>query len=568
MNQNIIYNINPYCFRRILTREVKVGHLSIGGESPVRVQSMTNTSTRDVVSTTNQAEQIIKAGGELVRFSVANKKEIESLRQIKKELRQRGYQTPLVADTHFNADVARMAAEIVEKVRINPGNYYRSNKDTYSQEEYKQELKKTEEKLLLLIETCKKHNTALRIGSNHGSLSSRIIFQYGDTPEGMVHSALEYVDICKKHNFFDIILSMKSSNTRVMVQTYRLLMHRMIKSGDVFPLHLGVTEAGHGEDGRIKSAVGIGALLLDGLGDTIRVSLTENPDLEIPVAEKLRNIALDRFASETQDIDSLPFDPFEYRRRKTYDVAGVGDNNPLVVTGRDAMFEYYLKKNALYRSDGEKLQVKVVEINDAQDLDIALAIKEDKLIFLHAESVQQARSLINRLNQAEDFSPVLLRIKSQITNKEDLTIEMASLAGTFLVDGLVDGLMIENDNFSSAALYELSCNILQASRARIFKTEFISCPGCGRTLFDLQTTAEHIRKSLGHLKGLKIGIMGCIVNGPGEMADADYGYVGAAKGKVNLYKNKEIIKSGVPEDKALEELINLIKFYGDWKEPG
>lgn len=568
MTDKTTYNIAPYRSLRVLTREVKVGNLIIGGKNPVRVQSMTNTSTLDVLATVNQAERIILAGGELVRFSVANKKEIDSLRQIKKELRQRGYQTPLVADTHFNADIARMAAEIVDKVRINPGNFFRSKKEYYSKEDYNQELEKTEETLIPLIETCKKHNTALRIGSNHGSLSSRIIFQYGDTPMGMVASALEYVNICKKHDFYNIVLSMKSSNTRVMVQAYRLLMHQMLKSGVVFPLHLGVTEAGYGEDGRIKSAVGIGSLLLDGLGDTIRVSLTENPELEIPVAKQLRKLAPDEFASKPETTDYIPFNPFEYKRRKTIDVSGIGRNNPLIVAGNDPEFEYYLRDNSLYSSDGDVINANTLKIIESKDVDRAIGIKEKKLIILRLETIQKARFQINKLNQAEDHSPIILQINSGIKNFEALSIDLASKAGAFLVDGLIDGLMIVNTNFNSSTLYELACSILQASRARIFKTEFISCPGCGRTQFDLHATAEHIRKSLGHLKGLKIGIMGCIVNGPGEMADADYGYVGAGKGKVTLYKNKQVIKSKVPEDKALHELIELIKFYGDWKEPG
>ena len=567
INKNT-YNINPFRSVRVLTREVKVGNLAIGGKNPVRVQSMTNTSTSDVAATVEQAEQIINAGGELVRFSVVNKKEIESLRRIKASLQRKGYTVPLVADTHFNADIACMAAEIVDKVRINPGNFLRSKKDQYSPEEYDQELKKIEEKLVPLIKTCKENNTALRIGSNHGSLSSRIIYQYGDTPEGMVFSAMEYVDLCKKHDFYDIILSMKSSNTRVMVQAYRLLMHEMLKTGDVFPLHLGVTEAGHGEDGRIKSAVGIGSLLGDGLGDTIRVSLTENPEVEIPVTEKLRKIVPEQFASKTENIDDIPFKPFDYRKRQTYDLSGIGGSNRPVVLGYDHTFEYYLHNRVLYQANGEPLPLKIIEINDSQDVEKAIALKKNKLIILRLETIPRTRSWINKLHQAGDFSPVILRIESGSSDSESLHVNLASRAGIFLVDGLIDGLMLENQNFSSEELYSLSLNILQASRARIFKTEFISCPGCGRTQFDLQDTAEHIRKALGHLKGLKIGIMGCIVNGPGEMADADYGYVGSGKGKVTLYKNKEVIKSGVPEEKALQELIDLIKFYDDWIEPG
>lgn len=562
------YCANPYQPSRLLTREVKVGNLGIGGHNPVRLQSMTSTPTSDTTATVNQIECIIKAGGELVRMAVANKKEAENLGNIKKILMEKGYDTPLIADTHFNPDIAIRAAKFVEKVRINPGNYLISRRKYFSTQEYHDELKETEENLIPLIEKCKMHKTALRIGSNHGSLSGRIIYKYGDTPEGMVQSAMEFVNICIDHNFYDIILSMKSSNTRVMVQAYRLLVHEMLKKGVIFPLHIGVTEAGGGEDGRIKSSVGIGSLLLEGLGDTIRVSLTEEPANEIPVAKEIRELMPTTFKAKPDHVEKLPFDPFDYHHRKSHNNPIAGKDIPPVILGNNASnADYLLKKEKIYYLSGKETDVSAVRIKDfeAEQLTSNNNYSSDSLLILEFTSVENTRKAFRTLDKNHIQIPVILYFHSGILNVPSFLYSASAYAGLFLIDGLPDGLYFEHPEMKESHLDELSRNILQASRARIFKTEFISCPGCGRTLFDLQKTTEQIKRSLSHLKGLKIAIMGCIVNGPGEMADADYGYVGAAKGKITLYKNKEIVKQNIPEDKALDELIKLIKENGDWR---
>lgn len=566
MIKSNIYNASPFHSYRLKTREVNVGGLIIGGHNPIRIQSMTNTPTLDVNKTVLQAVRIIKAGGELVRISVANKKEVESLRKIKSSLVELGYRTPVIADTHFNPDISVLAAQIVEKVRINPGNFLRSDHESWTNEAYEAELKKTEEKLIPLINTCKKHHTALRIGSNHGSLSPRIIFKYGDTPEGMVHSAMEYVKICMKHDFYELIISMKSSNTRVMVQAYRLLMHEMLKMGERFPLHLGVTEAGAAEDGRIKSATGIGSLLLDGLGDTIRVSLTEDPEHEIPVAQNLKKIAPECITDKVFPFQQLPFNPFEYKRRNTFNNAIAGIKKHPVLLGEDAQAEYYVHNEYLYTQNNQYTNIKAYTVKSVEDLKkISFSSGNDEILLLDFENIQHGRDIINSMNKAGIYAPLILKLFSDAYNDELMQIEIAAKAGVFLIDGLLDGLMIITPNINNGKSMEIAQKILQASRARMFNTEFISCPGCGRTLFNLQSTAEQIRNALSHLKGLKIGIMGCIVNGPGEMADADYGYVGAGNGKISLYKNKMVVKKNIPEEKALEELINLIKENGDWK---
>lgn len=560
-----IYNVSPYHHIRIHTREVKVGGVGIGGHNPVRLQSMTNTSTTDIEATVAQAERIIRAGGELVRMAVTNKKEVQCLAEVKKKLREKGYQTPLVADTHFNADIAIMAAAVVEKVRINPGNFLRSKKTSWEETEYQEELMLAEEKMIPLIKACKQHSTAIRIGSNHGSLSPRIIFRYGDTPEGMVHAALEFVRICVKHDFYDIVLSMKSSNTRVMVQAYRLLMHEMLKTQTVFPLHLGVTEAGAGEDGRIKSAVGIGALLLDGLGDTIRVSLTEDPELEIPVAIQLKKLASKNISAPLSEKNDIPYHPFEYKRRNTINNQIAGLKKQAVIFGKNSSAEYYVEDHEVFSAEDEKTGIKAVFINRIDELKKVSFSCNDQLIILQANETGQGRNIIRCMDKTGLHSPLILKIHLNTANEDYFQLYAAAHAGIFLLDGLADGIWLENPSIKDSTIREIAQNILQASRARMFKTEFISCPGCGRTLFDLQATSARIREALSHLKGLKIGIMGCIVNGPGEMADADYGYVGAAKGRITLYKNKRVVKKNIPEAEALDELIALIKENGDWK---
>lgn len=560
------YNVSPYHFYRLKTREIKAGDLGIGGHNPIRIQSMTNTPTLDVNATVSQAERIIKAGAELIRISVANKKEVESLKKIKTSLVNKGYHTPVIADTHFNPDISIMVASVVEKVRINPGNFLRSKKESWTPETYESELKETEEKLIPLINTCKRYNTALRIGSNHGSLSPRIIYQFGDTPEGMVQSALEYVKICMKHDFYEVVLSMKSSNTRIMVQAYRLLMHEMIKTGELFPLHLGVTEAGAADDGRIKSATGIGSLLLDGLGDTIRVSLTEEPEYEIPVAQNLKKLAPERITYKTNSFQQLPFNPFEYKRRNTFNNAIAGLKKHPVIFGENEYSEYYVNHKYVHTHDNQKTNIRAYPVSSVEDLKkISFTSDNEEILLLECENIQQGRNIINSMNKAGIYTPLVLKLSSNAYNENLMQIEMAAKAGIYLIDGLLDGLMIITPNINNAKTLEITQKILQASRARMFRTEFISCPGCGRTLFDLQATAEKIRAALSHLKDLKIGIMGCIVNGPGEMADADYGYVGTRKGKISLYKNKQIVKKNIPEEDALDELIKLIKENGDWK---
>ncbi len=555
------YNVDPYKHKRIETRVVKIGNIAIGGSNPVLLQSMCNTSTLDTAATVAQAEKIIKAGGELVRMATASMKEVENMARIKDVLRSKGYQTPLVADTHFKPELALRAAQIVEKVRINPGNFIRS-KIPVNEKEYARELVETEEKLLPLIETCKKYNTAVRIGSNHGSLSERIIHKYGDTPNGMVMSALEFLNIFKKHNFHNIVLSMKSSNTRVMIHAYRILMHEMLKTGEVYPLHLGVTEAGAGDDGRIKSATGIGSLLLDGLGDTIRVSLTEDPEKEIPVAKNLRNLAPGSLSKPKKDAHSLPFDPFKFIKRFSIENDIAGGSRPAVVIGKNAVTEYFLQDNSVFSSKEKNIKLKAVTVENISDLK---KINNAHILLLDVNLVHAARKVMLEVSKRKITLPVIVRFKGRHEDIDEFICEAAAKTGLFLADGLADGIYLDHHRLSAQRLKDLSESILQASRAAMFKTEFISCPGCGRTLFDLQKQSETIRNKLSHLKGLKIGIMGCIVNGPGEMADADYGYVGSVKGKITLYKNREVVKRNIPEDEALDELIKLIKKHGDWK---
>lgn len=563
------YTTNPLDVYRMLTREVKVGDLKIGGQNPIRLQSMTSTSSLDVEATVKQIEKIIQAGGELVRMAIANKKEAALLLEIREKIREKGYKTPLVADTHFNPEVAILAAQTLEKVRINPGNFISSRKNAYSDEEYTNELIETEQKLTPLIRACRENDTAMRIGSNHGSLSPRIIYRYGDTPQGMVQSAMEYVKICIKHDFYNLVLSMKSSNTRVMVQAYRLLMHEMLKTGEVFPLHLGVTEAGAGEDGRIKSAVGIGALLLDGLGDTIRVSLTEAPEKEIPVANELAKLAYGNVSGNIHSPAQLPFHPFEYHKRAVNQKLLSAEGHEITIfSNHPAYGDYFVKEGKVFDPSGNNTGLQAIEKTDAELT--ALKTKDipepGVVLIMHYTSVGQSRAAFNRLDKLQINYPVILYLSAERMPVDSFSVYAASVAGQFFIDGLPDGIWLSDPNRDLGQLLELSQNILQASRARTFKTEFISCPGCGRTLFDLQETSQHIKKALSHLKGLKIAVMGCIVNGPGEMADADYGYVGAAKGKITLYKKKEIMKRNIPEDQALDELVSLIKENGDWIE--
>jgi (E)-4-hydroxy-3-methylbut-2-enyl-diphosphate synthase len=626
-------------FSRFKTREIEVGNLKIGGDNPIRIQSMTITDTMDTIATVEESIRMIKAGCELVRITAPSKKEAANLQNIKDELRKRGYDTPLIADIHFTPNAAEIAARIVEKVRVNPGNYAdkkRFKNIEYTNESYTAELDRIREKFTPLVKICKEYGTAMRIGTNHGSLSDRILSRYGDTPKGMVESAMEFLRICQDENFHEILLSMKASNTRVMVQAYRLLVAEMIKEGMDYPLHLGVTEAGEGEDGRIKSAVGIGTLLADGLGDTIRVSLTENPEFEMPVAQKL--LAHFKGIEKHEKIEAItenPLHSFDYIRRETEKVLNIGGrNSPIVmadfclqkkittasffalgynysvpfdkwhisdmaadyvfVGDHDVDFEvpgtlgiiYNYKKWQEHKKGypfldakkyliadeiSEKLNVVYVclsEIN--KELLTKLKIDSTAVLLIdtyNRNGLAEQRKLFTELMNNNIKTPVIIGRAYGNLSEEQLQLSASSDFGALLLDGLGDGIFIAAENCGSdQSVNSLAFGILQASRTRISKTEYISCPSCGRTLFDLQETTAKIRKETDHLKGLKIGIMGCIVNGPGEMADADYGYVGTGPGKITLYKEKTVVQKNIPEHKAVTALINLIKEHGDWVE--
>ena len=522
--------MNLFCasltqYTRRHTVEVRVGAVRLGGENPIRLQSMTNTDTDDTAASAAQIIRIVRAGGEIVRLTTQGRREARNLTSIKQELAAQGFgAVPLVADVHFNPAVALEAAATADKVRINPGNWG-DDMDRFRE----------------LIARCRKRGVALRIGVNHGSLSPRMMEQYGDTPEGMVASAMEFLRICKEEKFDQVVLSMKSSNVRVMVYAYRMLVAAMEAEAMHYPLHLGVTEAGDGEDGRIKSAVGIGTLLADGIGDTIRVSLTEAPEHEIAVARKLATY----FARRDQHtpIEPIPdpseYSPYEYRRRTTDPVGRIGGDNPPLIAS-------------------ELTQVE-------QD-----AITEERIVLLDTSNrngIADQRAQLLRMMAAGDRRPVILRRKYKETDLETLQVKAAADLGALLIDGFGDGIWIENNGpIAQADIDALSLGILQAARIRISKTEYIACPGCGRTLYDLQATLQKIKAHTGHLKGLKIGVMGCIVNGPGEMADADYGYVGAGPGRITLYRGREIVERNLPESEALDRLTELIRNDGKWQD--
>ena len=630
-------SLNKYS--RFKTREVKVGNITIGGNQPIRIQSMTTTNTMDTIDTVEESIRMIKAGCELVRITAPSKKEAHNLQNIKEELKKRGYNTPLIADIHYTPNAAEIAAKIVEKVRVNPGNYADKKKFeniTYTNESYDAEIVRIKEKFLPLVKICKTYGTAMRIGTNHGSLSDRILSRYGDTPKGMVESAMEFLRICREEDYHNIILSMKASNTRVMVQAYRLLVAEMIKEKMNYPLHLGVTEAGEGEDGRIKSAVGIGALLADGIGDTIRVSLTEAPEFEIPVAQNLlKHFEGIEEHDSIEKITKNPLHSFDYKRRKTNEVLNIGGGNvPIVmadfclkekitaasffavgsnysvpldkwnltdmaadyvfVGNHDLDFEvpgtlgviYNYKKWTVHRKGypfltindyldegeiSEKLNIVYVCLSDLSE-ELFTRLKTDNTAVLMIDTYNEngtaeQRKLFTELMNNGIKTPVIIGRAYGDLSEEQLQLSASSDLGALLLDGLGDGIFIAAENCGSyQSINSLAFGILQASRTRISKTEYISCPSCGRTLFDLQETTAKIRKETDHLKGIKIGIMGCIVNGPGEMADADYGYVGTGKGKITLYKEQEVVEKNIAEDKAVTSLINLIKKYGDWVE--
>lgn len=598
---------------------VRVGNTPLGGDNPIRIQSMANVSTMDTDAAVQQAIRMIEAGSEYVRFTAQGEREAHNLGVIRRRLEEAGYTTPLVADIHFNPRAADVAAGEVEKVRINPGNYVDKLKtfDTieYTDEEYAAELQKIRDRFVPFLDICKAHATAIRIGVNHGSLSDRIMSRYGDTPEGMVASCMEFLRICRDEHFPDVVISIKASNTVVMVRTVRLLVRTMEAEGMHYPLHLGVTEAGDGEDGRIKSAVGIGALLADGIGDTIRVSLSEDPEAEIPVARKLVDYILERRGHEPIDASPTPdYDPVYAVRRNSRVVEGIGGGFPPVVisdrSNGDFEFDHASLPDYLYigkedpdnlpdhfrlivdahfwkerpnvypsfiASEIEELKdystpLKFIRLTNRDLTDRVIEIlQHDKTVVVmlsthHRNGVGSERAAMHRLMSAGCDVPVVLHRDYRETDLETLQIKSASDFGTLLLDGFGDGIMLHDEGCPARTADSCMFGILQATRTRVSKTEYISCPSCGRTLYNLQTTIARIKAATSHLKGLKIGIMGCIVNGPGEMADADYGYVGAGPGRVSLYKGKECILKNIPEDQAVDLLIQLIKENGDWKD--
>jgi (E)-4-hydroxy-3-methylbut-2-enyl-diphosphate synthase len=641
-----IAQIQRYCssltsYNRRKTREVKIGDIAIGGNNPIRIQSMTTIDTMDTSGSVEQVIRMVEAGCEYVRITAPSIKEAQNLQEIKNELRKRGYSVPLIADIHFTPNAAELAARIVEKVRVNPGNYAdkkRFEEIEYSDAAYQNELDRIRQKFSPLIKICKEHGTAMRIGTNHGSLSDRIMSRYGDTPLGMVESALEFLRICEDLNYYDIVLSMKSSNPQVMVQAYRLLVQKLDEEGfQPYPLHLGVTEAGDGEDGRIKSSVGIGTLLEDGLGDTIRVSLTEEPEAEVPVAQALANRYLQRLPHDPiPEIKHYPINPFEYKRRATHEVNNFGLHQvPRVIADyslkeritaasffalgyhysvpldkwnitdmacdyvflgdRIANFEIpgtlgliYNHKTWLLQKRKDRVYPFITShdyLSGAENSDLLnfvyvllkdisegliQKLKSDATAVLVIDTynnhglAEQRRLFVDLINSDCRVPVVIGRAYRDLTS-EQLQLYAATDMGGLLVDGLGDGVFIAAENCGSdKVVNETAFNILQATRTRISKTEYISCPSCGRTLFDLQETTALIRSRTSHLKGLKIGIMGCIVNGPGEMADADYGYVGSGPSRITLYRGKDVVKRNVPSANAVDELIGIIKEDGNW----
>ena len=659
-------------FSRFLTREVTIGHIPMGANNPIRIQSMTTTDTMDTIGTVEQTIRMVDAGCEYVRITAPSVKEAKNLALIKKELMVRGYNVPLIADIHFTPNAAEEAARIVEKVRINPGNYAdkkRFENFEYTDTEYNAELERIYKKFSPLVKVCKEYGTAMRIGTNHGSLSDRIMSHYGDTPQGMVESAMEFMRMCEDLNYYNLVISMKSSNPQVMVQAYRLLVETMVKEGMNYPLHLGVTEAGDGEDGRIKSAVGIGALLEDGLGDTIRVSLTEDPEFEAPVAISLadrykgRELAiigskLSDLEPQTSDLRPQSSDlspqtsdnthnPYEYQKRHTselntfigghqvprvvIDISKKNLKDPAILSEVGYLYSALLDKynmaeqstDFVYLADelpsfsfpgnlkqlynystwkllGDKSNchpfysleefisskehdpaLNLVSIsNQDVDSDLFKELIIDNTLVLVLEThaicgLQDQRNVFFKLLNRGLKIPVIIKRKYSLTDQSatilpkdtDFQLYAATDLGGLLLDGFGDGVWADASDISSKTILSTSFGILQATRSRISKTEYISCPSCGRTLFDLQITTQMIRSRTDHLKGLKIGIMGCIVNGPGEMADADYGYVGTGPGKITLYRGKEVVKKNVNTENALDELIGIIRGDGNWVDP-
>ena len=672
-------------YSRYKTRVVSIGDVPLGGDNPIRIQSMTTTDTMNTKATVEQSIRMIDAGCEYVRITAPSIKEAKNLENIKRELRLRGYNAPLIADIHFTPNAAEIAARIVEKVRVNPGNYADKKKFEsidYIDDAYEIELERIRERFTPLVKICKEYGTAMRIGTNHGSLSDRILSRYGDTPLGMVESALEFLRICEDNNYYNIVLSMKASNTLVMVQAYRLLIQKMQLNNMNYPLHLGVTEAGEGEDGRIKSAVGIGTLLEDGIGDTVRVSLTEEPEFEIPVAKALVERYADRASHKpipevlseeigvlelstssishlTSHISNLPYNPYDYKRRETHQVINIGEHNvPRVIADfsekqkitpasffavgynysvpldkwnlTDQACDYIFVGNnkidfqipgtlgLIYNSEvwknlenktrcyplfsateyfttdkkSKELNFVLVTIDDLlrdpseikshpelvsgslvsnSFIEILKQVQHQRLVLVFETSnehgmAEQRRMFIELMNNNCEV-PVIIKRNYNNISEEKFQLHSATDIGALFLDGFGDGIWLKEKNCTSPKnMNATAFGILQATRTRISKTEYISCPSCGRTLFDLQETTAKIRNRTDHLKGIKIGIMGCIVNGPGEMADADYGYVGTGIGKITLYKGREVVERNIGSENAVDALVDLIKKYGDWVE--
>lgn len=548
-------------YKRRKTTAVKVGNITIGGDAPIRIQSMANTDTNDIAASVAQTERIVAAGGELVRFTTQGVREAQNLGRIHAELRRKNCQVPLVADIHFNANVANEAAQLVEKVRINPGNFVASKHGDYTDEEFAAEIDKIREKLHTLIELCKAHGTALRIGVNHGSLSPRIMSRYGDTPEGLAASCMEFLRLCEEQDFRQIVLSVKASNVRVMVQSVRLLAAEMDKANMHYPLHLGVTEAGEGEDGRVKSAVGIGTLLVDGLGDTVRVSLSEPPECEIPVAQKLVNYIAARAGHAPIDETDGDFGRLQFSQRHTIAIDGVGGNRvPVVIAAKRGNYtpqpDFILGENAP--------QMRSLTLDELTPETVEQLRQHPQIILLrshHQNPVGEMRAFFCRLAAAHIDAPVVLARDYAESDLESLQLKAAADLGPLFIDGFGDGILITNsdEKIATEDVNSLAFSILQAARVRTSRTEYISCPSCGRTMFDLQTTVAEIKAATAHLRNLKIAVMGCIVNGPGEMADADYGYVGAGKDRVSLYRRSECVARNIPASQAVERLLQLIR---------
>ena len=565
--------IDIFNYKRRATVEVAVGDVLIGSEHPVCVQSMTNTSTMDTDGCVEQTLRIVERGGQLVRLTTQGNREAVNLGNIKQQLLARGCNVPLVADVHFNASVADTAARYADKVRVNPGNYVDTARTfkhiDYTDAEYAEELKRLRERFVAFLDICKAEGKAVRVGVNHGSLSDRIMSRYGDTPSGVVESCMEFLRICRDEKFNNVVVSIKTSNTAMMVTTVRRLVRVMAEEGISYPLHLGVTEAGDAEDGRIKSAVGIGALLADGIGDTLRVSLAEAPENEIPVARQLADYVSCRAGHATVEAVVAPsFNYEEPVRRATKEWGIIGGNNvPVVfggeVTDADIAADFIAADVAVCQPcEAANGSFVALEYKDLTTENIAKLKSLENVAIVasttHANPVAELRALVHKLMVEGVDAPVIIRRTYDEPSVETLRIKAAADLGVLLIDGLVDGLWLENPSSSADELNAIMFGILQATRARISKTEYIACPGCGRTMYDLQGTLARIKAATAHLKGLKIGVMGCIVNGPGEMADADYGYVGAARGKVSLYRRKECVEKNIPEEEAIERLLQLI----------